>query len=594
MKITSKYLLTTVIKVLSIFLAIQNTFSLSIRQEKEEGAKLSLVLSELDPTKKVSQRDFIDNIKYALFKMTRGEAQQVFTFADSNKDELIDFKEWDAFKQFFIIPFEQCDKNKDYILDKTEFEACWKSDPKSKFVEFKGKFKGKESESLMGIVKTRAKLEINFADYIFLRKSLFAWQNCHSSSKYIAKSHFTCALKTAIPQKYHSKMSFDNIFETGIKIANDATLIELDFISYLRVLYFSYVFSIFQQTQNSPYLDRAQFVKSITEDRIPNHFNEEEIATLYGLITSNPLKQETQMNFETFSFFFNLHRLYTKYAISNPKSISIEEMKKLLNDPLVPTNILQAIDASKTNFKENDYLEASLYLQRKKMNEKDFYYSFKALEEPEAKSADVKNEESREFFFRIMSGFDKSQWNKANYYSAFQLSNTFSSLVSDNRYIVSSTTFLARLPEVYDTVHPVTNFRQRSTYPLYKTLPREVYLDLLTFLMLENYRTKVNLITINNNKNEITETQLKIVMKDYGMENIHDDLIDVAKKGYDMVKRRIYEPTEVLHTLIIVHAIADEKWRDANLFKKSKIKKNEKTGRKFPIGNRRQSNSTIV
>ena len=193
-----------------------------------------------------------------------------------------------------------------------------------------------------------------------------------------------------------------------------------------------------------------------------------------------------------------------------------------------------------------------------------------------------------------MSGFDKTIWNKANFYSAFQLSNTFASLISDNRYIVSATAFLDKLPEVYDTVFPVINFKQRANYPLYKTLPREIYLDLLSFLMLENFRTKVNLITINNNKNWITETQLKIVMKDYGMEKMHDDLIDVAKKGYDSIKRRIYDPLEAIHILIVVHTIANEKSRDAGLLVQHKIGKNENAARKFPIGDRRTANSTIV
>lgn len=592
MKVVSQYLL-SFLKVLIIFLIFQMTSSHSIRLLKPENTKLSQVLSELDPTRKVNQKDFIDTIHYALFKLTRGEAQQVFTFADSNKDEAIDFKEWDAFKSFFIFPFEKCDKNGDFILDKAEFEACWKSDERSKIVEFKSKYKGKEYESIIGIVKTRPKFEINFADYIFVRKSLFAWQNCHSSSKYIAKAHFTCALKTAIPHQFQIKVSYDNVYDTGIKIANDPSLNELDYISYLRVLYFSYVFNIFSE-HNSSYLEQTRFIKAIREDIIPNRFTEDEINTFYVLITSNPLRQETQMNFDTFCFFFNLHRLFVKYAKNNANSINMEEMKKLLSDPFLPFQILQAIDVSKTNFKPADYLESSLYLQKLKMNENDFYYSFKSLADPADPTQISANPESRDFFFSIMSGFDKAQWSKKIYYTAFQLSNIFINLTSDKRYIVSSSTFLDKLPTLYDTINPVINFRQRSTYPLYKTLPREIYLDLLTFLMLENFTSKVNLMTINNNRNMITETQLKVVMRDYGMDKMSDDLIDIAKKGYDSIKRRIYDPFLSIRTLIVVHTIANEKARDVKLLLKNKITKNDRVDRKFPIDNKRLKNSPLV
>ena len=188
------------------------------------------------------------------------------------------------------------------------------------------------------------------------------------------------------------KIGYDNIFDIGLKIANDPSLNELDYISYIRVLYFSYVFNIFGQTQNSLFLERQQFINAIREDRIPNSFNEEEINSLYNLITTNPLKAENQMNFDTFAFFYNLHRLFSKYALNNKNFLLIEETKNLLKDPLTPVYIILARDVSKTNFKQDEYLEASLYLHKMKLNE-NFFYSFKTQNKTE--DTIPENDESR-------------------------------------------------------------------------------------------------------------------------------------------------------------------------------------------------------
>lgn len=58
-----------------------------------------------------------------LFKdrhMSKGEVRLLFRLTDLNKDTKVDTNEWFNFYTLFIAPFEACDKDKDYYLNKEE------------------------------------------------------------------------------------------------------------------------------------------------------------------------------------------------------------------------------------------------------------------------------------------------------------------------------------------------------------------------------------------------------------------------------------------------------------------------------------------
>jgi len=274
----------------------------------------------------------------------------------------------------------------------------------------------------METISLKPKNALNFHDYLFIRRTLFGWQQCHSSDQYIAKDHFRCAFRLAIPQKYQVRLALPEVYNAGLHLSNDHTNTMLDYLTYLRTLYTAYIFAIFGSPRNNRFLERAEFIKALREDRLPNDFEEKEVNNFYYLISKNPLHLETQMNFETWCFFFNLHRLFQKYSKARRLHLNKKELMNLLNDKFTPIGTVNAIDVSLTNFKRNDYKEASLYLQRKVPQESEFYYSFK---EPLSHASKIVtnlaptpkhhlttklnkkgNKISREYFFTIMSDVD--------------------------------------------------------------------------------------------------------------------------------------------------------------------------------------------
>lgn len=195
------------------------------------------------------------------------------------------------------------------------------------------------------------------------------------------------------------------------------------------------------------------------------------------------------------------------------------------------------------------------------------------------------NEVTRKVFFSIMCGLGKKFWGKPEFYRAFQISNLYVSIrdlpVSHNVGI-----FLDRLQNLYDTVSPSWNAEQRKNYIFYKALPRDVDLDILSFLALENFVEKIQVHKFNA-ETVVEETLLKTILKDNGMENLPDTVIDLAKKGLDSLHRREFIALDVVKYTMIVHSAANELKRTENTYKTNKLKANPDNTRKFPQANRR-------
>ena len=565
-----------------------------VLKAKYEPPKLSQSLKEMDPKKQFKKSEFLQWIHYAQYKLTRGEAEIIFQFADRNKDDLLDMNEWEDFTTLYILPFDACDFNNDFLLDEAELKRCFEADPKSISIQFRKRYLlgGNPTKFIVDTLSTRGTSQLNLADYIFYRRALYGWRDCHSTSKYIAKSNFRCALQNSIPQKYQLKLDNDKIYDSGLRHGNDKNLIQLDFIAYLRVLHCYYLFSTFGHPMSLPYLEKAQFMRAVHEDRLPNNWEESEIDLIYGLTNDGKY-----MDFNSFCFFYNLHKLFNKYSIKTPLKLHRDELLLLLRDLNTPIAIQKAIDLSYSNFTAPEYQEASLVLGKKRLNEKGFFFSFKSRQDASEitngtgmNSTDVHkndldiigNEESRKIFFTIMSGVDRENWTKKNYYRAFLLSNFFTQMEIINVGILAE-----KLQSFYDTVVPSINTDQRKNHNFYKNMPKELDLDLLTFLNLENFLYKID--DHNTAKdNIISETKLKKIMMDLGMENMPDTVIDLAKKGYDSVKRRMYHIMEAIKYTTIVQAAAAELRRAKNAITKFEIKPNTDPSRLFGDGSPRR------
>lgn len=564
---------------------------------------LSRALFETNPTRKLSLSDFIKEIRFPMYNLTRGETEQIFYFTDKSKDELIDQEEYDAFAMLYIYPFEACDANHDYLLDEKEFKKCFENDPVKHFISIRYIYKDNYMDKLMDSFTTRSAHIINFADYLLFKKATFGWKECQSTASYMSKDAFTCAVRTSLPVLYHLNSDIIRFYDAGLSMVSDYNLIEMDFIAYMRTFYYTYVFIIFSNNQDTPALAKSDFLKSIRDDRIPQNFAESDVDYLYDLMNNNPTHPRYEMNPESFFFWFNLHRLFNKYSVNRPMQITQDELLKLLNDRFSSEKLIHSIDSSLTNFSTAQYAEASLVLNRYRTNEREFFYKFKETESTVIKEKQDAsalsqsfwnhtenrdhtywpthlNETNRKVFYNIATNNGKYSWTRKTYFKVMQLAEFYTSFTKDSTFLVPVTTFHSDLYKKYDTFNPPINMKQRINYGFYKNLPRDLRMDLFSFLCLEMWRDKFDDIKLYSNK-FIEEADLKIVLNDYGMRNMPDPVLDLAKKGYDRLRRRIYDPKETIIHIISVQAAASELVRTQAKMKKYDLKENKEWSRKF-------------
>jgi len=566
---------------------------------------LSHVLFEADPRKKIRRHEFFDLTRFQAFRLTKGEADSIFNFADGNRDDLLSSDEWDSFNGLYVFPFEACDMNHDYLLDEAEFSNCFDKDPRSRFIVFRRKHNQNKYKEMMWTVTSRAEALLNFHDYLFIRRALFAWKNCQSNSKFISKGAFKCAVRSAILSNVHFTGDLDIIYNAGINLSNDVHLIELDFINYLRTLYCAYVFTSFGQPINIPFIEKTAFLKALKEDRLPTNFEESEVKYLYELINTNPMIPVTKMNYESFQFFWGYHRLWNKYQVERPLLLTKDELIRLIDDEFNSQKFTIALDRARTRFTSAQYQEASLVLQKKRPNEAKYFFSFKQdgsentamLWNKTTVNATyfnhTNNRTNREVLFSIFANVNKEVWTKDAYYKAMALSNLYVSLISDWRQLVSAPDFVDKLMDQYTKVNPPISFTQRDNYQMYKYLPREVYIDILTFLSIENYKYKFRAYLRSSNTN-IYESYARLMLADFGMENMPDTVLDTARKGYDNLRRRTYDPNELMKNCFIVHSVAAENVRSNAFVTDYGLKENHDPSRRFPRWPRRAQASPWV
>ena len=293
--------------------------------------------------------------------------------------------------------------------------------------------------------------------------------------------------------------------------------------------------------------------------------------------------------------------------MERPLQISKDEVLKSMNDPYFPEEVLQALDVATTNFSEPQYLEVSNIVQRTRLNERDFYIrSFLQTDEKEDKvklSQDASmatpslynktttnngfwekkpNMPCRIVFFDTMTTMDKRYWTQEIWYRAAILTNFFDEIHGndDKFWLIGTTSFIDETPKHWETSAPVMGLKLRKNYNYYKMLPKEIQLDILDYLALENFESKVNTHK-NDSNDQINESLLKIIMKDYGMINMPDSVTDLGMTGNDILGRRLYNPKETLINIISVHASAGDDIRSKLRIQDYGLKKNEDPSRTF-------------
>ena len=71
-------------------------------------------------------------------------------------------------------------------MNADSFTKCYNADPKTKVIEFRRRYAKDGPKRIVVTIEHLGASTLNFHDYLFFRRALYGWSECHSSSKYIA------------------------------------------------------------------------------------------------------------------------------------------------------------------------------------------------------------------------------------------------------------------------------------------------------------------------------------------------------------------------------------------------------------------------
>jgi len=275
----------------------------------------------------------------------------------------------------------------------------------------------------------------------------------------------------------------------------------------------------------------------------------------------------------------------SKYKIDEFKNFDVENIiliEKSLNKNSRKSNTKSSFSSKSKKYsrrQDNSLSTSSLYIAK---TTNSTYYDVQ------------KNEKNRKVFFTIFCDANKNFWQKRNYYRAFRLAHLFTDLLKDDySWRIPVQVILKSIKTAYEGIFPNTVDYQSEITSIFYSLPIEVKIDILTFFSIENFYEKISTLNIAE-VGKISEVDIKSILKDFGLNSIPDTVLDIARKGYDKLRRRVYDIHKLAKKIFINHAAAAELKNDELIIKKHNLKKNTDPSRKFPQDKRRFTSSPLV
>jgi hypothetical protein len=123
--------------------------------------------------------------------MSKSEIQEVYRIADADADGFIDSTEWLGFFNLFLEDFKKCDSANIWEISESAVSSCFEGQAWIQALAVKGKkdpvlkgFGNKDGYyEMFAQVDRDGSGAMNFAEYLFLRKTASAWRQCASSSE---------------------------------------------------------------------------------------------------------------------------------------------------------------------------------------------------------------------------------------------------------------------------------------------------------------------------------------------------------------------------------------------------------------------------
>ena len=377
-----------------------------------------------------------------------GELKTAWEICDRNGDALVQYAEWTNFYKLFVLPFEQCNKEKkEYTLNEKDFGECLNS---SQLDSFRDSYNdlGKAAGILINMLDRSNQKSINLLNYIFLRKANLAWKQCSKNAR-ISSGEIGCGLGVIANAKNNFAVhpsQFQMTFDLGMQLNRGLNTKSkfMDLLTFTNLAHLFSYYNEFSKQNKKNFVTKGELSRGAASQIIPGDFTTETVSAIfdYSFYQHGPVNSIT---FLEFSVFLYAHRLFSRHATKKFDQIYLEEASflKLLEDKGFDPIVLELIDTNPNPTEENLKKATTTDVTDKAINETQYLMKkmkFKEEEKKEEKKDDKSSggddkEKNRKIAYTTFEAKGKNQMDYISFLQFFKLGICYSNMnsVHDNK-----------------------------------------------------------------------------------------------------------------------------------------------------------------
>ena len=291
------------------------------------------------------------------------QLEEIFLIFKKNK--LAGVTDFRSSYALFVKYFNNCDKDGNLLLSKTEFIACLNNDPYLSSMQqpsqiFAAMRNYTNATTYNGEIFDFANNYdlngLNFYDYVMMRMFVFAWRKCAISNKFLDEATFECAIDITSGTKSLNTNTLRGIFQLGLKLVNTKSMPvrTLDFLTYYALASSIKLFGKINAKENFD-ATISEFNIALDINVLPTRYNQDIINQLFRL-THKESSGKNGLDLYTFVYYDHFLKLFYQHATPNRWTITSTEFNSICSNWLFPQTIANYMTEVPTaNFTHSTY-----------------------------------------------------------------------------------------------------------------------------------------------------------------------------------------------------------------------------------------------
>jgi hypothetical protein len=496
------------------------------------------------------------------FKIFDKQLEDIFNCILINQDSEITINGVRSFLQLFLQNYETCDKDKDNVLNQSEFSDCITKDPYLSKITLPIKDPSSPvdfsdpkafSKELFDLLDERRLSYLNLVDYMKLRLFIFSWRTCNVNGPIIDEVGFECAIDIASGYKTFARTPARKIFQMILEISDNSDIININFFSYVNIASAIRLYGSINGKRNNDII-RSEFNLALDRNTLPDRYNQDIINQIFVLVEEED-REDQGIDIKTFIFLDNALRLFSPDKKKKKFFMTIDEFTMSFKHYLFPSKILnlalqvpqykitldsyamyQGMNITKFSY-ENDYLGKFLELETNVDKILKFSDIFGPVEKDEPKAGYRTNINSTALKYSAALIFNSSDVNfdgAINFYDYglfLQIGYIFSKKDEFNKGTLTASV-------LYDTLISYSEFPSisdnlRKKAQRFFEFNRNINIDLVSAIQILRSEDLVNFFRSSTDNANLNEIDLKRIMLKVNMNFLPNDNLRECLRGVD-------------------------------------------------------------